>query len=165
MKTQVVLTLEFDPESQIGFLAPSPALPSSKVVTDLVNNVVRGWVGTNPFALRNPEHLSVTMLPAAQTRAPQDHATAAQYLVGKLTGAANDLNALAEVVANQGQRRVLGHRMNTNTTKVIEIDATVLPSEDVNAPRCKVIAPEKKQSQPATTAEAMTEILRVLLNI
>lgn len=77
-----------------GMLPPCP-LPSDGVVLLEVNSELRQWAATNPFGLRNPEHLSLSLsLGYLPTVGPDVNKNA---LVSDLKRIAGDLTTLAHI--------------------------------------------------------------------
>ena len=58
MKTEILLAVEFDGEAvSVSQLPP----PTRGIIVHDINEALRLWAAQNPYGLRNPEHLRLTM--------------------------------------------------------------------------------------------------------
>lgn len=61
MKTQILVTVEFDSDAMISHRLPPCPKPDSQIILGEVNAQLRQWAATNPFDLRDKEHLRLTL--------------------------------------------------------------------------------------------------------
>ncbi|MCU0783723.1 MAG: hypothetical protein MUF81_06675 [Verrucomicrobia bacterium] len=95
MITQILVTLELDPDATTYNLGPSCQPPTRKLLLDDLNTVLRQWALTNPYELRDPDNLNLK-LELAEAREP-GRANLRGKLRVDLENIANDLNTLARL--------------------------------------------------------------------
>lgn len=98
MKTQILVTVEFDSDAMISHRLPPCAKPDSQIILGELNAQLRQWAATNPFDLRDKEHLRLALaLPALPAISANGYAP---KLAGDLRRMAGDLTALANITEN-----------------------------------------------------------------
>lgn len=60
-KFQVLVTVEFDQAALRRTYGPVLAPPTAEVILGDLNRELRLWVGSNPYALQDPEHMTLRL--------------------------------------------------------------------------------------------------------
>jgi len=90
MTTQILVTVEFDPEATRHNLSASCQPPTRRLILDDLNTELRQWAASNPYELRDPNSLSLRLELAGEAK------SSLVNVRGKLAG---DLHRIADDLA------------------------------------------------------------------
>lgn len=103
MKTQILVTVEFEAEAIRRTLGPVLAPPHPQMILDDLNRELRCWEASNPYSLQDREHLRLTL--ALADVAPNNPRLVPDIerraLANDLGRIADDLHALRRCVSLQ----------------------------------------------------------------
>ncbi len=92
MKTEILLTFQFDPEAQLLSGWPGFRITPERLLAD-VNEWLRTLLGNNPYGLENPDHIGLK-LAIQSARPPSPAPWPAEKLIADLDRVAADLKSL-----------------------------------------------------------------------
>lgn len=98
MKTQLLLTVEIDPEAERrGVLPPRGVAITPAALVEEINLQLRAWAHANPYDLRDPEHLSIKLAAHGPEASERHTVELGTKLASDLNNIATDLMTLSRL--------------------------------------------------------------------